>query len=91
MACSTELGTGLDGRARVAVGRALTAMANPGATLVMLQFGLSGVGPVVGGASRDRVEAAFPEWQVLSDEPAELRGLGWPLNRTEPRWFRLGQ
>lgn len=80
----------LDGHARVAVGRALTAMANPGATVLMLQFGLAGVGAVVGGVSREQVEAAFPEWRVLSDEPAETRGLGWPLTRTDPRWFRLG-
>ncbi|HSJ20527.1 MAG TPA: hypothetical protein VK964_08130 [Nocardioidaceae bacterium] len=37
------------------------------------------------------VEAAFPEWEMLSVEPAETEGLGWPLTRMAPLWFRLGR
>jgi hypothetical protein len=37
------------------------------------------------------VVTAFPGWALLSSEPAETVGLGWPMNRTRPRWYRLGR
>lgn len=79
----------LDADQAAAMGRGVTALANPGATLLMLEFGLVGVGPVVGGTSRDRVVTSFPAWTLVSVEPADPRGLGWPLSRTSPQWYRL--
>ena len=67
----------------------VTEMANPGATLLMLSFGPTRLRRVIGGVSRTDVEHAFPEWELLSVEPADTAGLGWPMNRTALQWYRL--
>lgn len=80
---------GLDRADRLAVGREVTALANPGATVLMLAFGPGRFRQVVGGVSRAEVEEAFAGWDLVSAESAGTRGLGWPMNRTAPQWFRL--
>jgi SAM-dependent methyltransferase len=80
---------GLRSDQRRAEGRGVAALANPSATLLMLSFGPTRMRSVVGGVSRADVEAAFPDWEMLSVDPAETRGLGWPLNKTAPQWYRL--
>jgi SAM-dependent methyltransferase len=80
---------GFDADQRQAAGEAVSALANPGATIAMLAFGPSRYRRVVGGVSRHEVEAAFPGWELLAAEPADTAGLGWPMNRTAPRWYRL--
>ena len=80
---------GLSSKQRLAEGRGVSALANPGATLLMLAFGPTRMRSVVGGVSGAEVEAAFPGWEMLSMEPAETPGLGWPLNKTAPQWYRL--
>ncbi|MGZ4612680.1 MAG: class I SAM-dependent methyltransferase [Kineosporiaceae bacterium] len=80
---------GLNPEQRLAEGRSVSALANPGATLLMLAFGPTGMRSVVGGVSRADVEAAFPQWETLSVEPADTSGLGWPLTKTSPQWYRL--
>lgn len=80
---------GLDPEQRAAEGRGVTALAEPGATLLMLAFGATGIRGVVGGVSRTDVETAFPGWEMLSVEPADTAGLGWPMSKTSPQWYRL--
>jgi SAM-dependent methyltransferase len=80
---------GLDAIQRRAAGEAVSALANPGATVLMLAFGPSRFRPRVGGISRADVEAAFPGWEILAVDPADTTGLGWPMNRTAPQWYRL--
>lgn len=80
---------GLSTKQRLAEGRGVSALASPGATLLMLAFGPTRIRSIVGGVSRADVEAAFPGWEMLSVEPAETRGLGWPLTKTAPQWYRL--
>ena len=80
---------GLDPDQRAAEGRAVTAVAARGATLVMLAFGPSRYRRFVEGVSRAEVEAAFPEWELLAVEDADPTGLGWPMNRTSPKWYRF--
>ncbi|KAE8763330.1 class I SAM-dependent methyltransferase [Georgenia thermotolerans] len=80
---------GLNAEQRRAEGRGVSALANPGATLLMLAFGATPIRSVVGGVSRAEVEAAFEGWEMLSVDPADTTGLGWPLTRTSPRWYRL--
>jgi hypothetical protein len=80
---------GLSRLQRRAEGRCITALASPGATLLMLSFGPSRLRGIIGGVSRSDVEAALPAWQLLSAEPASTAGLGWPMNRTSPRWYRM--
>ncbi len=80
---------GLSSEQRLAEGWGASALANPGATLLMLAFGATRLRSVVGGVTRTEVEAAFPGWDTLSVEPADTTGLGWPMNKTAPQWYRL--
>ena len=82
---------GLDARQREAVGSGVTESANSGATLLMLAFGPTRLRSVLEGVSQEQVERAFPSWALLSVEPAVTRGLGWPMNRSRPQWYRLGR
>jgi hypothetical protein len=76
---------------RLAEGRGVTAVANTGATLLMLAFGPSRMRSLVGGVSQAEVESAFPEWEMLTVEPADTAGLSWPMNKTAPQWYRLAR
>lgn len=80
---------GLGSEQRLAEGRGVSALAKPGATLLMLAFQPTSMRSVAGGVSRAEVEGAFPGWEMLSVEPADTMGLGWPLNKTAPQWYRL--
>jgi SAM-dependent methyltransferase len=80
---------GLSSGQRLAEGRGVSALADPGATLLMLAFQPTSMRSVAGGVTRADIEAAFPGWEMLSVEPADTAGLGWPLNKTAPRWYRL--
>jgi hypothetical protein len=57
----------------------------------MIEFQPTRIRSVVGGVTQAEVEVAFPGWEMLSVEPAETKGLGWPMTRTAPLWFRLGR
>jgi SAM-dependent methyltransferase len=80
---------GLSAAERSAEGRSVSAVSNPGATLLMLAFQPTGVRSLVGGVTRADVEGALPGWEMLSVEPADTAGLRWPLNKTSPQWYRL--
>jgi SAM-dependent methyltransferase len=80
---------GFDAGQRSAEGRGVSALAKPDATLLMLAFGPSRIRSLVGGVSQAEVEEAFPQWEMLTVEPAETAGLGRPMNRTKPQWYRL--
>ena len=82
---------GLDTGQRLAQGKGISALANPGATLLLLSFGPSRWRWLVEGASQEEVETAFAGWEMLASEPANTAGLGWPMNTTAPRWYRLGR
>lgn len=66
----------------------ITAHANPAATLLMLAFG-NRLRWFVDGLTRAEIEQAFAGWTLLETEPAQTRGLGFPMNLTSPRWYRL--
>ena len=80
---------GLDAGQRLSQGRGVSALANPGATLLLLSFGPSRWRSLVGGASQEEIETAFAGWEMLAVEPASTAGLGWPMNKTTPQWYRL--
>lgn len=80
---------GLDADQRRAAGETVSVLAEPGATILMLAFGPSRYRFLVGGVSQTEVEAAFPGWEMLTVAPADTAGLGWPMNRTTPQWYRL--
>jgi hypothetical protein len=79
------------GRSRP-LGRALDLGCGRGLyTLLMLSFGPSRWRRLVGGVSQEEIETAFAGWEMLASEPANTAGLGWPMNKTAPRWYRLGR
>lgn len=80
---------GLDAEQRAAYGRGVAALAKPDATLLMLEFGPTRLRSMIGGVSEAEVRDAFPDWELQSVAPAPTKGLGWPMNRTSPRWFRF--
>jgi SAM-dependent methyltransferase len=80
---------GLDAEQRLCQGAGVSALANPRATVLLLSFGPSRWRSLVGGASQEEVEIAFAGWEMLAVEPADTAGLGWPMNKTAPRWYRL--
>ncbi|HEY3650323.1 MAG TPA: class I SAM-dependent methyltransferase [Streptosporangiaceae bacterium] len=82
---------GLDAGQRLAQAKGVSALASPGATLLMLSFGPSRWRWLVEGASQQEVETAFAGWEMLASEPADTAGLDWPMTRTAPRWYRLGR
>jgi hypothetical protein len=79
----------LNAEQRLSQGEGVSALTNPGATLLLLSFGPSRWRWLVEGASQDEVETAFAGWEMLAAEPADTAGLGWPMNKTLPRWYRL--
>jgi SAM-dependent methyltransferase len=80
---------GLDAGQRLSEGEGVGVLANPGATLLMLSFGPGRWRRLVGGVSQEEVETAFAGSEMLASEPADTAGLGWPMNKTTPRWYRL--
>ena len=84
---------------QLAEGRGVTALANPGATLLVLAFQPTRICTATGASSRTEVETAFPGWEMLPVEPANTAGLGWPLTKARagcaaepsgpPPWGRI--
>ncbi len=83
---------GLDAARREAAGRALTAVAAPGARLALLAWRPGRRGPLPRGASAEEIAAAFPAWTIEAGEPFDATGLPPPLRRVEPTMhlLRLG-
>jgi cyclopropane fatty-acyl-phospholipid synthase-like methyltransferase len=80
---------GFDTEQQRGEGRGVSALADPDSTLLMLAFGPTRLRSRIGGVSQAEVEAAFPDWELLDVQPAETAGLGWPMNKTSPQWYRL--
>lgn len=80
---------GLDAEQRRRYGRGVAALAGPGASLLMLEFGPTRLRSMIGGVSEAEVREALAGWELQSTAPAPTKGLGWPMNRTSPRWYRL--
>ncbi|MEN5074788.1 class I SAM-dependent methyltransferase [Isoptericola cucumis] len=80
---------GFDERGRDGEARSVTALAAPGATVLMLAFGPTRLRSRIGGVSQAEVESAFTGWTLDDVRAADTAGLGWPMNRTSPQWYRL--
>jgi SAM-dependent methyltransferase len=89
--CFLDIGCfqGLDAEQRLSQGGGVSALANSRATLLLLSFGPSRWRSLVRGASQEEVETAFAGWEMLAAESADTAGLGWPMNKTAPQWYRL--
>jgi SAM-dependent methyltransferase len=81
---------GLKDARRQAVGREVSAVAAPDATLLIFTFSPGRRGPIARGMSRKDIEAAFPTWKV-TDEEAYALDIQLPpfVTRADPRWYRL--
>jgi SAM-dependent methyltransferase len=82
---------GLGGVQRAAMGREVTAIAAPGATLLLLAWAPRRRGPLPRGTDRSDLEAAFPGWEVTDEGPT---GFHAPrpvelLMRPNERWYRM--
>jgi SAM-dependent methyltransferase len=81
----------LTDRQREAMGREVSAVAAPGATLLMVAWAPGRRGPLPRGASRGEIEAAYPEWTVVDEEPFDVAEAGFFrfVRKAEPRFYRL--
>jgi SAM-dependent methyltransferase len=81
---------GLTPAQRTAIGAAVTALAAPGASLLLLAFKAGAAPrPLPRGADRAGIEAAFPGWSVTDTEAAVTDGMPRPLRKAAPAWYRL--
>jgi 2-polyprenyl-3-methyl-5-hydroxy-6-metoxy-1,4-benzoquinol methylase len=79
----------LDATQRKAYAQGVAELAGPGASLLMLEFGPTRLRSMIGGVSEAEVREAFADWEAGPVEPAPTAGLGWPMNRTSPQWYRF--
>lgn len=70
-------------------GREATAAAARGAMLLLMAWKPGHRGPLPRGASREDIQAAFPEWTLIDDEPMHVSGAPGYVRRAKPRFYRL--
>jgi hypothetical protein len=81
---------GLPNAQREAMGREVSAIAAPDATLLLDCFALRRRGPLPRGASRADVERAFPGWEVTDVEIADTKPDALArLFKFDERFYRL--
>lgn len=80
---------GLDERGRLDMGRGVTALAAPEATLLLLCFRPNRTPFLPRGADQADLVQAFAGWQVVEVEAADTAGMPAPLRRLTPQWYRL--
>jgi SAM-dependent methyltransferase len=73
------------------MGREVTAVAAPGATLLMVAWAPGRRGPLPRGASRAEIEAAYPTWDVIDEESVDVSGAPFykHMLKAGPRLYRL--
>lgn len=82
----------LTDRQRSAVGRGVSAVAAADATILLLVWSRGRRWPLPLGASRNDIEAAFPNWSVLSEDAyADQGSLPSWLRSIELTFYRLGR
>jgi SAM-dependent methyltransferase len=77
---------------REAMGREVTAVAAPGATLLITAWAPGRRGPLPRGASRSDIEAAYPMWTVIDEEPFDVvTGARFykHIRKADPHVYRL--
>jgi SAM-dependent methyltransferase len=86
-----DLGTihGLSQGQRESVGREVNAIAASDATMLILSWVPGFRGPLPHGASGQEIQAAFPEWRLVSDEGADVSGAPRFIKKAEPHFYRL--
>lgn len=67
----------------------MTALAAPGATLLLLAFQPGRRGVLPRGADQRELEAALAGWTTVSSVPAVNDGMPRPLRKAAPTWYRV--
>jgi SAM-dependent methyltransferase len=80
---------GLNDAQRLQEGREATASASPDATLLLLAWAPGRRGPLPRGASREDIQAAFPEWSVADEAAMDVTEAPGYVRRADPRIYRL--
>ena len=80
---------GLSDEQRVRMGRQVTAVTDPNATMLVLCFVPGGRGPLPRGADSTDLLHAFPGWSIVDEEAAESAGMPGPLRHRDPTFYRL--
>jgi len=82
---------GLTPAQRQAVGREVSAVAAPDASVVMLAWTPGRRGPLPRGASRADIEKVYAGWKVTDEDAADVSGpnVPRPVRNAKPRWYRL--
>jgi len=81
---------GLSDPQRAAMGRSVTALAAPAATLLLLAFRPGATPrPLPRGAGAADLARAFPRWEIIDSEAAVTDGMPAALRRAAPTWHRL--
>ena len=80
---------GLNNGQRNAVGREVSAVTSPGATMVLLAWMPANRGPLPRGMSRDDVQEVFPGWELIAEDPADVSGAPGFVRRAKPCFYRL--
>ena len=81
---------GLQGEDRMAMGREVTAVSAPDATMLLLVWPRR-IRPLIRGVDRSAIEAAFPRWEITDVEPSyfTLPRLLELVLRPDESWYRL--
>jgi cyclopropane fatty-acyl-phospholipid synthase-like methyltransferase len=81
---------GLQPEEQIAMGREVTAVSAPDATMLLLVWPRR-IRPLIRGAYRSEVEAAFPGWEITDVEPSYFRlpNLLELILRPDEKWYRL--
>jgi SAM-dependent methyltransferase len=76
---------------RAAMGREVSAVALPGATLLMVAWAPGRRGPLPRGASRADIAAAYPEWEITDEAALDQSGSRFfrRVKNADPRVYRL--
>ena len=70
-------------------GHEASAVAAPGASLLLMAWEPGRRGPLPRGASREDIEAAFSGWKVVDEQTMDVRGAPGYVKRAVPRFYRL--
>jgi len=80
----------LEPEQQIAIGREVTAVSAPDATMLLLVWPKR-IRPLIRGANRSEVEAAFPDWEITDVEPSyfSLPKVLQVILRPDEKWYRL--
>jgi SAM-dependent methyltransferase len=81
----------LSDRQRAAMGRGVSAVAAPGANLLMVAWARGRRGPLPRGASRADIETAYRGWTIVDEETFDVTGAPFYrfMRNADPRLYRL--